>query len=57
MFSVLSLQKKPVLPFSIPSAAQEPSIKRAGVAHDAASLTTSPFVSNVEGKSNRSAAA
>lgn len=50
MECALSTHKKPVFPSSTPSAAQLPRTKRLGVAQAAASLTTNPFVSNVEGK-------
>ena len=53
--SPLSGMRIPVSPSVMPSAAQLPSMSTLPSEHAAASRTTRPFVSNVEGKSRRSA--
>ena len=53
--SPFSGMRMPVSPSVMPSAAQLPSMSTLPSEHAAASRTTRPFVSNVEGKSSRSA--
>ena len=55
MEAAFSSMKKPLRPSVISSAAQLPAIRTLARPQAAASRTTSPFVSKVEGKRKRSA--